>query len=85
MKKEQDRSTCLDIPKNETTAEGAAVLQEVVQMTGLSQDYLNSEISDLLGTAQGSVNNLSLDQLRLVLMNYLETINEEMTQEQDRH
>ena len=85
MVKEQGSSNCLSASKMESTAEGAAVLQEVEQMTGLSQEYLNAEISELLGTTQDSVNNLSLDQLRLILLNYLETVNEEMTQEQDRH
>jgi len=61
------------------------VLQEVVQMTGLPEEYLDQEISSFLGTAGESVNNLSLDQLRIVLMNYLETLNEEMTQEQTKH
>ncbi len=54
---------------------GSKVLQEVVQMTGLSEEYLENELSDLLGTAGNSVNNLSLDQLRSVLLNYLEALN----------
>jgi len=65
--------------------EGAAVLKEVVQMTGLSETYLDSEISQFLGTATESVNDLTLDQLRSVLMNYLETLNAEITQEIERH
>jgi hypothetical protein len=66
-------------------AEGAAVLKEVVQMTGLPEQYLDSEITQFLGTATESVNDLTLDQLRSVLLNYLETVNEEMTQELERH
>lgn len=78
--------------------DGSKVLQEVVQLTGLSADYLEKEISGFLGTAGESVNNLSLDQLRSVLLNYLETLNAtieqeiasdskptEMTQEQIKH
>jgi hypothetical protein len=72
--------------KTEPTKEGAAVLKEVVQMTGLPETYLDSEISQFLGTATESVNDLTLDQLRSVLLNYLETENEEMTQtEAERH
>ena len=73
MAKEQGRST---VP-----AEGATVLQEVVQMTGLPEDYLNTEISGFLGTSE-TVNELSLEQLRAALLNYLETINDEMNQTQ---
>jgi hypothetical protein len=54
-------------------------------MTGLPETYLDSEISQFLGTASQSVNDLTLDQLRSVLMNYLETLNAEITQELERH
>jgi hypothetical protein len=64
---------------------GAVVLQEVVQMTGLSEEYLDSELSSLLGAKGPTVNDMTLDQLRSVLMNYLETINEEMTQSSSKH
>ena len=67
------------------TSEGAAVLKEVVQMTGLPEQYLDSEISEFLGTATDSVNDLTLEQLRSVLLNYLETVNEEMTQDLEKH
>lgn len=85
MEKEQGRSSSLELVKADGSADGAAVLQEVVQMTGLPEEYLNSEISELLGTASEKVNNLTLEQLRSVLLNYLETVNEEMVQTLDRH
>ena len=66
---------------SKSAKEGSEVLQEVVQMTGLPEEYLDTEISSFLGTAGESVNNLTLDQLRVVLMNYLESINEEMNAE----
>jgi hypothetical protein len=65
--------------------DGSAVLQEVVQMTGLPEEYLDTEISSFLGTAGESVNNMTLDQLRIVLMNYLEAMNDEITQAQPKH
>lgn len=68
-----------------TEREGAAVLKEVVQMTGLPEQYLDSEITQFLGTSTESVNDLTLDQLRSVLLNYLETVNEEMNSEVERH
>jgi len=71
--------------KEHEGSKASAVLQEVVQMTGLPEDYLDQEISSFLGTPGESVNDLSLDQLRIVLMNYLETLNDEMTQEQTKH
>ena len=67
--------------EQETSGSGAQVLQEVVQMTGLPEEYVDSEISNLLGTSGESVNNLTLEQLRLVMLNYLEMINDEMTQQ----
>ena len=71
--------------KEQGGSKASEVLQEVVQMTGLPEEYLDQEISSFLGTTEQSVNNLSLDQLRVVLMNYLETLNDEMTQEQTKH
>jgi hypothetical protein len=86
MQKEQGSSSCYTAAEStETHSDGAAVIQEIVQMTGLPEDYLDSEISQLLGTPGESVNHLTLDQLRSVLLNYLETVNEEMTQGQERH
>lgn len=86
MKKEQG---CSVVTLEKTTvspmASGKDVLHEVVQMTGLPADYLHAEINSFLGTESEDVKNLSLDQLRSVLLNYLETLNEEMTQEQIKH
>ena len=76
MAKEQESSVAPELGEQ---PEGATVLQEVVQMTGLPEDYLNTEISQFLGTTNGTVNDLSLEQLRAALLNYLESINEEMT------
>ena len=70
---------------DKTNKDGSAVLQEVVQMTGLPEEYLDTEISSFLGTAGESVNNMTLDQLRIVLMNYLEAMNEEITQAPAKH
>jgi hypothetical protein len=58
--------------------DGAAVLQEVVQMTGLPEDVLGPQIAQLLGTPGEGVSQLTLDQLRSVLLSYLETVNDEM-------
>ena len=90
MKKEHGCSVIMSdvmpLQEIEAKASGKDVLQEVVQMTGLPEDYLHSEINSFLGTEKsGDVKDLSLDQLRSVLLNYLETLNEEMTQEQTKH
>lgn len=88
MKKEHGCSVVMSEVKASAPATGSGkdVLQEVVQMTGLPEDYLHAEINSFLGTEKsGDVKDLSLDQLRSVLLNYLETLNEEMTQEQMKH
>ena len=82
MKKEQG---CSVVMSESPLASGKDVLQEVVQMTGLPAEYLHAEINSFLGTASEDVKDLSLDQLRSVLLNYLETLNDEMTQEQIKH
>ncbi len=65
--------------------EGSKVLKEVVSLTGLPEEFLDTEITQLLGTAGESVNNMTLDQLRSVMLNYLETINDEMMREDSKH
>ena len=88
MGKEQESSkkapSLVCVPTSGAT-EGALVLQEVVQLTGLPSEYLDSEITNFLGTTGESVNDMTLDQLRSVLMNYLETINQEMIEEENKH
>ncbi len=86
MQKEQGSSSCYtEIEPVEAHSDGAAVIQEIVQMTGLPGEYLDSEISQLLGTPGESVKHLPLEQLRSMMLSYLEIINEEMTQGQERH
>jgi hypothetical protein len=58
--------------------EGATVLQEVVRMTGLSEDYLDSALTGLLGKPDTSVNEMTLGELRSLLLDCLESLNEEM-------
>lgn len=64
---------------NDSEVGGSAVLHEVVQLTGIPEKIMDSELSELLGTSGSSVNNMTLGELRVLLMNYLETLNEEMT------
>ena len=71
---------CSVVSVNEVEREGTAVLKEVVRMTGLPEDYLDSVLSGLLGTEGSSVNDLSLDQLRTLLVNCLESMNEQMSE-----
>lgn len=65
----------------DTAADGAVVLQEVVRMTGFSSDYLDGALSGLLGRPESSVNDLSLDELRSLLLECLESMNEQMGSE----
>ena len=63
---------------HERQTEGSTVLQEVVRMTGLSEDYLDSALTGLLGKPDTSVNEMTLGELRSLLLDCLESLNEEM-------
>lgn len=63
--------------------EGGEVLQEVVRMTGLSEDYLDSALSGLLGKPDTSVNQLTMDELRSLLLECLESLNQEISLESE--
>jgi hypothetical protein len=82
MKKEQG---CSVVMASSPQASGQDVLNEVVQMTGLPADYLHAEINSFLGTGCEDVKDLSLDQLRSLLLNYLETLNDQMTHAHIKH
>ena len=62
----------------ESQNEGSTVLQEVVRMTGLPVDYLDTALTGLLGKPDASVNEMTLDELRSLLLECLEAMNAEM-------
>ena len=62
--------------------EGATVLQEVVRMTGLPEEYLDSALTGLLGKPDSSVNEMTLGELRSLLLECLESLNDEMENDQ---
>jgi hypothetical protein len=62
----------------ENQNEGSTVLQEVVRMTGLPVDYLDTALTGLLGKPDASVNEMTLDELRSLLLECLEAMNAEM-------
>jgi len=59
--------------------EGSTVLQEVVRMTGLPESYLDSALSGLLGKPEASVNDMTLNELRSLLLECLDSLNAEMS------
>jgi hypothetical protein len=76
MREEQDGSIG-------TMPEGREVLQEVVRMTGLPEESLDSALSELLGKPGASVNELTMNELRSLLIECLESINQQMSIETD--
>ena len=76
MREEQGSST-VDVQTE--VPEGSAVLQEVVRMTGFSESYLDTALAELLGKPDTSVNDLTLEQLRALLLECLESVNQDMS------
>jgi hypothetical protein len=74
MREEQDGSIV-------TMPEGKEVLQEVVRMTGIPEESLDSALTELLGKPGASVNELTMNELRSLLIECLESINEQMSAE----
>jgi|GEM_PF-6794583 len=81
MRKEQGGSNSSTPEGIET--EGTAVLQEVVRMTGLPEDYLDTALSGLLGKPDASVNDLTMNELRSLLLECLESLNEQISLESE--
>ena len=76
MREEQGSSS-------EHEPEGVAVLQEVVRMTGLSEEYLDSALTGLLGKPDASVNELTMNELRSLLLECLESLNQQISLESE--
>lgn len=58
----------------------SAVVKEMAKLTGLDQNEIDRAFSAELGISalEQSLSDLPLDQLRLVLLNYLDAIHQEM-------
>ncbi len=86
MREEQDSSIEMTPETaSEAMPEGREVLQEVVRMTGIPEESLDSALSELLGKPGASVNELTMNELRSLLLECLESINEQMSLESDAH
>ncbi len=62
---------------------GNDLIRSISAITGLAEESVKSEVSDMLTLSgqpahEGSLSNLSLDQLRAAMLVYLETINADM-------
>jgi hypothetical protein len=54
---------------------GEALLADVVEKTGLAGNLIESELSAIVENAGHSASNITLEQLRAAMLNYLEELN----------
>ncbi len=71
-------------PKD-TTPEmaGEDLIREVVEHTGLPNEWAEDEISKIITDAGHSDKNLTLEELRSAMLTYLESIQSELMEESD--
>lgn len=64
---------------------GSELVDEVVKGTGLPDELVHHELAQILQHSGQEKESLTLEQLRVAMMNYLETLNEQMeSQERSR-
>ena len=77
---DQKKDALSNVEKGED--ESSVLMKTVVELTGLPEKWVNEELEGYLKQNGHSRKNLTLDQLREVLLNYLESIQSEIqTQE----
>lgn len=55
---------------------GEELLQSVIALTGLPKELISQELKDIVAKAGYESTNLTLDQLRHVMLSYLESMSE---------
>jgi len=59
-------------------AQGAELISTLVELTGLPQDWVQSELSGILDQAGCNPEKLTLEDLRRALLDYLETVQQDL-------
>ncbi len=66
-----------EVEVNSSTG-GTALLDEVAQLTGLPESWVKDELREIVEVAGHAPQDLTLDQLRVVMMSFLEAQNAAM-------
>jgi len=78
MKELEPRFIKKDLATQLGTPTGDELFETVVELTGLPQDAVTHELSQILDNQGCSSENLTLEDLRSALVDYLESLHQEM-------
>jgi hypothetical protein len=67
--------------ESSTDVEGQALVEKVVELTGLPGELMEEEVEAILEYSGQEMKDLSLDQLRKAMLDYLEELNLQFLQE----
>lgn len=62
---------------------GTDLLNAVSELAELPNDLVRDELAPWINSEQGNAQSLTLDQLRVVMLNYLESLQEEFSEESE--
>jgi hypothetical protein len=68
----------MEFSENEVEPNGQDLIQQLVTLTGLPEDWAKQELDEVLNHYGQNSKNLTLDQLREVLVAYLEATQAEL-------
>ena len=71
----------MDVSNHEVEPDGQALIQMVVSLTGLPEEPIRGELNQILEKSGHDSKNLTLEQLRIALAAYLESIQADLLEE----
>lgn len=74
----------MDVSGRNKEVQGTELITTVSEIAEIPNDWVREELSPWIDAAQGNAGGLTLDQLRKVMLNYLETFQEEFCSEDDQ-
>lgn len=68
----------MEVSGRNKEVQGTELITTVSEIAEIPNDWVREELSPWMGETQGDASSLTLDQLRKVMLNYLETFQEEL-------
>lgn len=71
----------MDVSKDYQGQNGAELIETLVQLTGLPETLVKDELGKVLSDSGHTADSLTLDDLRMVMMAYLNSVNTQVSPE----
>lgn len=73
----------MEVSGRNKEVQGTELITTVAEIAEIPNDWVREELAPWMDAAQGDAGSLTLEQLRIVMLNYLETFQEEFCGEEE--